>query len=170
MNKHTNICIQGDGTPEYGKTIIDYLESLGGKLTWNIKGYHDLPDHHQYYYYILKSGVIDFGYDRPVKRELINLKDMDQIKQPTKEQILEAANKCPQAKQTLKTLFPEVFDDYKYLSKDELICKSGFINRNMIDIRISDKFKNKGYYLSDSYNWEIITDDNGVLCLIPTKR
>ena len=32
----------------------------------------------------------------------------------TKEKVLEAAEKCSQAKETLKTLFPEVFEDDKY--------------------------------------------------------
>jgi len=31
----------------------------------------------------------------------------------TKEKVLEAASKCSQAKETLKTLFPEVFEDEK---------------------------------------------------------
>ena len=37
----------------------------------------------------------------------------------TKEKVLEAAEKCSQAKETLKTLFPEVFEDDKYFNLGE---------------------------------------------------
>ncbi len=35
----------------------------------------------------------------------------------TKDKVLEAAAKCPQAKETLKTLFPDVFDENKLTIK-----------------------------------------------------
>ena len=31
-------------------------------------------------------------------------------------------------------------------------------------------YKDKAFFLSDDYNWEIKTDSDGTLCLIPTKK
>lgn len=36
--------------------------------------------------------------------------------------------------------------------------------------RSCGQFKNKGYYLSSSYNWEIIKDSTETLVLVPTKK
>lgn len=39
-----------------------------------------------------------------------------------------------------------------------------------IQIRSESNFANKAFYLSGNYNWEIKTDKQGLLCLIPTKK
>lgn len=38
MNENMKVAIQGDGTQEYGKRIMDYLMSLGAKNTLDFKG------------------------------------------------------------------------------------------------------------------------------------
>lgn len=100
----------------------------------------------------------------------------------TKERILEAANKCSTAKGTLKTLFPEVFEDDKYLDfKDATIGTHNFdtnklpkergdMNQPIIQVRAYGNFRDKSFYLSGELDWQIIRDDEGELVLIPTKK
>lgn len=37
-------------------------------------------------------------------------------------------------------------------------------------IREFGEYKNKGFYLSSTHNWEIVTDNRNQKVLIPTKR
>lgn len=47
----------------------------------------------------------------------------------------------------------------------------GVSTDQLIDIRDSDEFRNKAFWLNDSqHNWEIKKDRKGLLCLIPTKK
>jgi hypothetical protein len=104
----------------------------------------------------------------------------------TKEKVLEAASKCETAKETLKTLFPEVFKDDKYFDLyklnnhkgeegrmflfSEYQAKSaGFINRYFMQVRGKTDLKDKAFYLANAYNWELKYDE-GDLVLIPTKK
>jgi len=91
-----------------------------------------------------------------------------------KEKVLEAAKKCPQAAEVLKTMFPEVFED------DALISLSIFAGkifategRVVAAVRSSSrgdsKFDGKGLWLSEYYNWAI-EYDNGVMVLVPRKK
>lgn len=85
----------------------------------------------------------------------------------TKEKVLEAAEKCSQAKETLKTLFPECFDN----SIDEIdpFTITTFNNGNFIFIGESlapQGFKNRCFGLSDKYDWELTTN-RGYQILIP---
>lgn len=43
-------------------------------------------------------------------------------------------------------------------------------SKSMLEVRDSDEYKNKAFYLSDDFNWEIKSDPIGVVCLIPTKK
>ncbi|MEK6860342.1 MAG: hypothetical protein AABY07_00085 [Nanoarchaeota archaeon] len=98
--------------------------------------------------------------------------------------VLEAANKCPSAKEVLEALFPECFKgEKKYfdLSKlfvgkthtrifpQELSKSAGFEDNQFIQVRNGGAFAYKGLFLSSQYNWELI-EDSGNLCLIPTKK
>jgi hypothetical protein len=69
-------------------------------------------------------------------------------------------------------LFDKIFgkdDDSVDLSKiDNSLLRSA--SNNMLDVRDSDEYKNKAFYLSDDFNWEIKRDPIGVVCLIPTKK
>lgn len=97
-----------------------------------------------------------------IKKLLNESIKMDELK-ITKEKVLEAASKCSQAKETLKTLFPEAFEDDKK-----------FINNILknIEIRKTGNFREKSIYLpfSDKIDYTIIKDDHNILCLIPTKK
>ena len=96
-------------------------------------------------------------------------KGMSEIK-ITKERILEAAKGCSQAKPTLKTLFPEVFKDDKYINIPSncgrIHCNGGII----IERRSGGDYGNKGFYLGKSVNWEIVKDSAGYNMLLPTKK
>jgi hypothetical protein len=69
-------------------------------------------------------------------------------------------------------LFDKIFgkdDDSVDLSKiDNSLLRSA--SNNMLDVRDSDEYKNKAFYLSGDFNWEIKSDPIGVVCLIPTKK
>ena len=90
----------------------------------------------------------------------------------TKERVIEAANKCPQAKETLKTLFPECFEDDKYFD----LVKINFGNyhvrylEGLMCVRKDGELKGKAFRLSKNHNWELKMDSEGKLCLIPTKK
>lgn len=103
----------------------------------------------------------------------------------TKEKILEAASKCSTAKEILKTLFPEVFENNKYFDLDRLetselknigifseksSIEAGFKDNSFLEIRNCGYYRNKGFYLSSKYDWTLIKDSNSELCLIPTKK
>lgn len=85
----------------------------------------------------------------------------------TKEKVLAAAAKCSTAKATLQTLFPEVFEEDKYLDLGGQYKSSV---SSLVCVRGNGEFKNKGWYLNSGYNWEIIKDSEGFRVLVPTKR
>ena len=96
----------------------------------------------------------------------------------SKERVLEAASKCSAAKETLKTLFPEVFEEEdKYFDFSDvpttflrgLKLPEGF-DDDCIQIRSSGEYERRGFYLADYLNWEIKEDRHGQLVLIPTKK
>lgn len=100
-------------------------------------------------------------------------KQQPTMKTPTKEQILEAAKTSPEAKDALKKLFPEVFEEDKYFDLTELNGGSqSFGTRigNLMCIRTCGEYANKAFFLADFYKWEIKIDNLGYECLIPTKK
>lgn len=100
----------------------------------------------------------------------------------TKERILEAANKCSTAKETLKTLFPEVFEDDKYLDLmaavtypsttlfDQKMLPKNSYGEPFLQIRSALEFTYKAFWLDDEYEWDLKRDSSGELVLIPTKK
>ena len=52
----------------------------------------------------------------------------------------------------------------------ELFLKDGNSSSAMICIRTRDEYKNKAFFLNNRYNWDIITDSDGQLCLVPTRE
>lgn len=83
----------------------------------------------------------------------------------TKERILEAAEKCPQAKETLKTLFPECFEE-----EDKSVDLKQRIIEHLLWVRSEGEYKGKSFYLSEAYDWKIVEDSFGSYCLIPTSK
>lgn len=47
---------------------------------------------------------------------------------------------------------------------------AGFLTCSFLQIRGSGEFKDKGFYLDNDYNWEIVKDKEGMMCLVPTKK
>lgn len=97
----------------------------------------------------------------------------------TKERILEAASKCSTAKETLKTLFPEVFDEDKYVDLSPAVLEGGNFDttklprdrrRPFIQIRVGGEYEMKSFYLSREFNWQLKKDTYGEFVLIPTKK
>lgn len=100
----------------------------------------------------------------------------------TKERILEAASMCSAAKEILKDLFPQAFEDDKYFDLSKLpndnYClftnkaakDAGFIDKSFLEIKVSGEYSKKAFYLNDDYNWELKRDSSGDLVLIPTEK
>ena len=57
-----------------------------------------------------------------------------------------------------------------HLFSNENAIKAGFHSNLCIQIRKSGLYANKAFFLHDHYNWELKTDPEGDLCLIPTKK
>ena len=83
----------------------------------------------------------------------------------TPDKVLSAAEKCPQAKAVLKEMFPEVFEEDKYLDLSSIKITGAIIQK-----RVEGEFKDKSFCLNKSFNWEIIIDDENMICLVPTKK
>ena len=102
----------------------------------------------------------------------------------TKSRILEAAKVSEHAKQTLKTLFPEVFTEEKYFNLDALgfrydtifttkqAMAAGFRNNHFLQVRSVYEYSGKGFYLQTSGNiiWELVKDRAGETILLPTRK
>lgn len=115
----------------------------------------------------------------------------------TKEKVLAGAEKCPQAKQVLKEMFPEVFKDDKYLDLSKLVlatnkwskdnCNRLFtmdsVRKVLEDtncfafchtlIAISNeedgKMQNNSFWLNSGLDWQIKENDYN-LYLVPRKK
>ena len=87
-----------------------------------------------------------------------------------KSRVLEAASKCPTAKETLKVLFPEFFEEDKEVGFAFVAIQTldGF---RLIEKRTVCEYAGKSFWLnSESFNWNLEKDKSGELCLIPTKK
>jgi len=104
----------------------------------------------------------------------------------TKEKVLKAAEKCSEAKEVLKTLFPEIFaDKYFDLSKLKPLDfidfegqiftfsssrEAGFSGVWFFKVCLCGKYACKGFSLDKSYKWELVNNEFGELILLPTKK
>ena len=71
------VCIKGDGTTEYGKKIIEYLEGLGGRNEYLLKG-TDLGTNTHGVYFIDKDFIINIA-SIPKGYKKISLKEVEPI-------------------------------------------------------------------------------------------
>ena len=70
----------------------------------------------------------------------------------------------------------ELFD--KIFGKDDDSVDLSMLNKSefdstahgMIQVRAGNEHRNKAFFLSEGFNWEIKRDSEGLLCLIPTKK
>lgn len=79
--------------------------------------------------------------------------------------VLEAAEKCPQAKTVLQTLFPNVFGDPRMMNVDMSVSFVQ-VRDNMYD----KTYHKKSFYLSPLYSWTIESDSSGLKCLVPRRK
>lgn len=99
---------------------------------------------------------------------------MDELK-ITKDRVLEAAEKCSDAKRILKTLFPEVFVEDSSMKAGRFHGLAIFgsclasDNKAMIEIRGTGEHVNKAYWLNSGFDWRIEQQGGGIT-LIPTKK
>ncbi len=166
MEKKYIRCIDNAESGNYitkGKEYI-ILEISSGHISTAL--YKIIDDRNQFGQYYVKRFSEPYTKPEQMKLEI------------TKEKVLAAASKCSQAKETLKTLFPEVFEE-----EIDLAAKTGiggyklFLNTNetgdfLIAVRSAgtSNLRNKAFYLSTEFNWALKTDNHDVLCLIPTKK
>jgi hypothetical protein len=70
-------------------------------------------------------------------------------------------------------LFDKIFGKKDDGSVDlSMLNKSGIdsTTHGMIQVRAGSEHRNKAFFLSGGFNWEIKEDSEGLLCLIPTKK
>lgn len=91
---------------------------------------------------------------------------------------------CDKWKAIIKKNHPECFPeeskyfDLSHLLKevsnriftDEEAIACGFTNSDFLQVRGVGEYKEKGFYLSDEYNWSIVKDSDNTLVLVPTKK
>lgn len=70
---------------------------------------------------------------------------------------------------TLQDIFPSYNEDKNVEINEENIHKLIGVG-GALDIRRGGNYKNKSFHLSPGYNWEIVIDDQGLNCLVPTKK
>lgn len=92
----------------------------------------------------------------------------------TPELILAAAEKCPQAKEALKTLFPKVFEEEKDFNCHSLFSLSDgwAIGKNSTDhpcIGIDIVYKYGFYLATNFWDWKL-EEKSGLMFLIPTRK
>jgi len=118
----------------------------------------------------------DTGVEYFVNPNQFTLKSNPMELKITKEKILEAVATCPAAKDTLKTLFPEVFKPERGLIKKlESEATISIFGYGVTGIRIaeywpsSSELSRRCFLLDPSYTWE--WEDNGLYkLLIPTPN
>lgn len=75
---------------------------------------------------------------------------MDELK-ISKKLVIEAAARCSQAREVLKVLFPEVFDEYVILRPSTVIQET------------AGPYKGRGLHLDSKYEWSIVPTGPGCL-------
>jgi len=90
----------------------------------------------------------------------------------TPELILEAAEKCPQAKEALKTLFPKVFDNDILINVhcDNSNISPGLVSENDPLVWYDKEF---GLVVNGNFDWVIMSNQplsSGHFLLIPTNK
>lgn len=95
----------------------------------------------------------------------------------TKERVLEAVEKDPQAKETLKKLFPDVFgskyfdlteNEYQHSESYTRLFKCGDVYILIADGLAPDGMRKKCFFLNSAVNWHI-EEVEGKTYLIPTR-
>lgn len=136
---------------------VYYLSDNLIKTSWTPQGFY------------FPKGYTEITFDQ-FKKYVLKEEAMETELKVTKEYVLELAKLYPETRDKLKVIFPNVFEDDKYLEIP--FEQDGIIDSNYIilaETRAFGKFKEKAIYLNGDYNWEIFNDD-GADILIPTKK
>jgi hypothetical protein len=89
----------------------------------------------------------------------------------TKEKVLEAAAKCSTAKDVLKTIFPEVFVDDKFVDTSNWAPMVNGFGSYVIRPCGTGDLAGKALWLSTDYNWRLSMDsDHHIVVIIPTRK
>ena len=87
----------------------------------------------------------------------------------TKEKVLEAASKCSQAKETLKTLFPECFKEIDEIEPFQVNYTSAWEYIFIAKGLAPDGLEDKCFGLNNDFDWELI-EHNDHQILIPKLK
>lgn len=93
----------------------------------------------------------------------------DKILTISAERIKQAAEKCPTAKEVLKVLCPEAFEDEHELHTFETF-PDYYAGDIRIERRTASNFRDRGLFLDDLHEWVIVTDKVGYQVLTAKKR
>jgi hypothetical protein len=77
-----------------------------------------------------------------------------------------------------QTITADIFEIGKKPTLDEMANSEGLFifqdsgpeRRGMIEIRESEEYQDRAFYLNSQFNWKIQEDSEGHLCLIPTPK
>jgi hypothetical protein len=84
-----------------------------------------------------------------------------------RDRVIEASKKCPDAKRILETLFPEIVDTkYVDVSKEQI----GYGSMIEIVNAAAPEFRDRAFFLSPLFNWELRNIIYNDYILIPTRK
>lgn len=91
-----------------------------------------------------------------------------------KSRIIEASKTGAEAKAALEKLFPEVFENNKYINTAESENGKHWIEHREGGILIAPRgrgnYEHKGYYLHPNFDWKIVVDDEYEAVLVPMRK
>lgn len=141
---------------------VYYLSDNLIKTSWTNQGFY------------FPEGYTEITFEQFVKH-ILKQKTMGEELKVTKEYVLELAKLYPETKDKLKVLFPKAFEYDKYFKiplkynnrRQVIVTEYG---GDVIWVKQDYEFAEKGFYLNEGLNWEIVKDSDGALVLVPTKK
>jgi hypothetical protein len=74
----------------------------------------------------------------------------------------------PDQRPTLVNIFGEQSNSVDLTELNDI--KYEINDNDLLAVRVRGEYRDKGFYLNDDYNWEIVKDNYGILVLIPTRK
>lgn len=148
MEQNKKIVIKGDGTPEYGKRIINYLKALGGINTLNVVGYtHGFIG---YYYFIDNDNTINCKRSLPIDYTLIDLHDKETIT-VNKYTVIHTPNRSITKEESnlIKTILESIGNNERNFMYDGIDVYYYINNDNLVDVdyNYSNIINNSNYHI-----------------------
>lgn len=93
----------------------------------------------------------------------------------SEDRVLELANQDQSKRKVLEELFPDLLSSESSRIKFGVNAygKPKFVDEDkntLLEIREHGKYKGKGFYLGNAYEWSIERDLGGSLCLVPKRK